>query len=314
MNGFDLWPVAASHHAHEVDVLIAAFGTLVWLLSLPVFVLTIWFTWRYRRGRKVNRLHAPDRNVWVETSWAAIPFLLIMGFYVWATSLFLDLQHPPADALTINVVAKQWMWKFQHAQGPREINDLHVPAGTPIRLVMTSQDVIHSLYLPNLRIKQDVLPGRYTSEWFTADETGVFPLRCAEFCGTDHSVMGGKLIVMSAGDYAAWLAARTASGGATPEQRGLRLFQTSGCQGCHGEVGGHVAPRLPGIFGKRIPLADGSEAVVDEQYLRDAILLPNKQVAAGFRAIMPTYANTFDADEVNDLVAYLKSNHEGLKQ
>ena len=156
MNSVQLWPIAASHHAHEVDVLIAAFGALVWLLSLPVFVLTIWFTWRYRRERQINRVHAQDRNVWLETSWSAIPFLLIMGFYVWALSLFLDLQHPPTDAMTVNVVAKQWMWKFQHPEGQGEINDLHVPAGEPVLLNMASQDVIHSFYVPALRLKREI--------------------------------------------------------------------------------------------------------------------------------------------------------------
>jgi cytochrome c oxidase subunit 2 len=310
--GIMLWPPTASEHAHEVDLLIAAFGTMVWILTLPVFVLMGFFIWRYRRGRAANRQHSRDRSIWLESSWALIPFVLTLVFYVWATSLYLRLQQAPADALTINVVAKQWMWKFQHPEGAREINVLHVPVGMPIRLVMTSQDVIHSLYLPALRIKQDVVPGRYTSEWFVADTVGTFPLRCAEFCGADHSVMGGKLVVMPAAAFTRWIAARSENGGLTSAQRGQALFETSGCAACHARIGGHVAPRLPGIFGKRVPLADGGEALVDEQYLRDALLLPNKQVAAGFRPIMPSYANTFDAEEIDDLVTFLKSNHEGL--
>lgn len=312
--GILLWPPTASAHAHEVDLLIAAFGAMVWLLTLPVFVLMGFFIWRYRRGRPADREHSPSRNVALETSWALIPFALTLVFYVMATSLYLNLQRAPADALTIHVVAKQWMWKFQHPEGAREINILHVPVGSPVRLVMTSEDVIHSLYLPAFRIKQDVLPGRYTSEWFVADTIGTFPLRCAEFCGADHSVMGGKLVVMPAQAFTRWVAAQSGNGGLTAAQRGQVLFETSGCAACHARPDARVAPRLPGIFGKRVPLADGGEAVVDEQYLRDALLLPNKQVTAGFRPIMPSYANTFDAEEIDDLVAFLKSNHEGLAQ
>jgi cytochrome c oxidase subunit 2 len=313
-DGIRLWPATATAHAHEVDLMISAFGAMVWLLTLPVFILMGFFIWRYRRGRTANREHRPNRNIWLETSWSLIPFALTLVFYVWATSLYLKLQRPPDDALTIHVVAKQWMWKFQHPEGAREIDALHVPVGTPVKLVMTSEDVIHSLYLPAFRIKQDVLPGRYTSEWFVADRTGTFQLRCAEFCGANHSVMGGRLVVMPVADFARWVAARSADGGLTPAQRGVVLFESSGCAACHARSRGHVAPRLAGIFGKRTPLADDGEALVDEQYLRDALILPNKQVAAGFRPIMPSYANTFDAAEIDDLVAFLKSNHEGLEQ
>lgn len=305
--GFQLWPAAASQHAREVDLLIGSFGAMVWLLSLPVFLLMGFFAWRYRRGRAANRRHRPNRNIWLETSWSAIPFTLTMVFYVWATGLFLDLQHPPANAMTIDVVAKQWMWKFQHPEGAREINDLHVPVGTPVKLVMTSQDVIHSLYLPAMRIKQDVLPGRYTSEWFTADRTGVFPLRCAEFCGADHAVMGGRLVVMSPARFAEWLAAND-GGALSPAERGAKLYRESGCAACHDRAANGLAPSLEGLFGTRVQLADGSVRTADEQYLRDSLILPNSAVTAGYRPIMPSYANTFGPDEIAALVAWMKTS------
>jgi len=305
--GIELWPPQASEHAAKVDLLIGSFGAMVWLLTLPVFVLMAWFTIRYRRTRDVNRQHPPTRNMWVELSWSIIPFLLVLVFYVWATVLFFDLHRPPPDAITINVVAKQWMWKFQHASGAREIDDLHVPLGRPVRLVMTSEDVIHSLYVPALRVKQDVVPGRYTSLWFNADRAGVYPLRCAEFCGTDHSEMGGRLIVMRPERFAAWLAANRDGGrGETLAAEGAALFRRLGCSGCHGPASAVHAPTLDNIFGRPVALEDGRTLIADEQYLRDSIMLPNKDVVAGYEAIMPTFGNILQPEQVNALVAYLR--------
>lgn len=306
--GILFWPPAASHHAEQVDLLIGSFGAMIWLLTLPVFVLMAWFTIRYRRSKDVNRDHAPTRNLWVELGWSIIPFILTLGFYVWATMLFLDIYRPPADAVPIHVVAKQWMWKFQHPDGAREINALHVPAGRPVKLIMTSEDVIHSFYVPALRVKQDLVPGRYTSLWFDAEKPGRYPLRCAEFCGTDHSVMGGMLIVMPPQDYAAWLA-RNRDGGTdgTLAQAGARLFRDLGCSGCHGAASAVKAPPLGGIFGRPVALSSGDTLIADDQYLSDSILLPNKQVVAGYDPIMPTYGNVLRPEQVNALVAYLKS-------
>lgn len=311
MAGAPLWPQAVSQHARSVDLLIASFGAMVWLLTIPVFLLMGWFLLRYRRGRTVNREHSPQSNVWIEASWSLIPFVLTLVFYAWATRLFLDIQSPPPEATAVNLVAKQWMWKFEHQSGAREINELHVPAGRPVRLVMTSQDVIHSLYVPALRIKQDVVPGRYTSLWFTADRPGRYPLRCAEFCGTDHSVMGGVLIVMRPSDFTTWLAQHRGGGAdATLAARGARLFRQLGCGGCHAARSAVHAPSLGGLYGKPVPLSDGTMRVADAQYLRDAIMLPNKEVAAGYRPIMPSYGNLLDASEVGALVAYLQGRTE----
>lgn len=300
-----LWPPAASAYAAKVDLLIGSFGLLVTLLSAPVFVLILVFAIRYRRGRRADRSHQMNRNVWLETSWAVIPFLLVLGFYGWSTSMFFTQQNPPADAMTINVLAKQWMWKFQHAEGAGEINELHVPAGRPVRLTMTSQDVIHSLFLPSLRIKQDVLPNRYTQLWFIADKPGTYALRCAEYCGTDHSAMGGRLIVLRPAEYARWLEQAQTDGGLV--RRGETLFRRLGCSGCHSARSAVHAPPLEGLYGSVVPLADGSFARADDQYIHDSIMLPNKQVAAGYRPIMPPFGNIIDEEQVVPLQAYIKS-------
>ena len=300
-----LWPPAASAYARQVDVLIGTFGALVVLLSAPVFVLMIVWAWRYRKGRRADRSPGRNRNIWLETSWSVIPFLLILGFFFWSSAMFLSVQTPPDDALTVNVVAKQWMWKFQHAGGAREINDLHVPAGRPVRLTMTSQDVIHSLFVPALRIKQDVLPERYTQLWFNADHPGVYPLRCAEYCGTDHSEMIGRFIVQRPQDYALWISRMGMDEGLA--KSGKDLFNKVGCSGCHGPASPVHAPSLDGLYGSVVALDGGRTVRADGQYLHDSSMLPNSQVVAGYKPIMPAFGNLLDEEEVLQLVAYLKS-------
>ena len=304
------WPAEASRHAAHVDLLAGSLVALVALLSAPVFVLIAVYLFKYRKGTHADRSHAEKGNVALETSWAVIPFLLVMGIYVWSTAMFFHQHAPPDDAMTINVVAKQWMWKFQHHGGAREINELHVPVGEPIRLTMTSEDVIHSLYLPALRIKQDVLPGRYTQEWFTADRTGTFALRCAEYCGTDHSLMTGQLIVQAPAEFARWQA--QAGADESLAKRGEELFHRLGCSGCHGSnAQGSAAPihapPLIGLYGGPVPLSDGSIVRADDQYIHDSIMLPNKQIAAGYEPRMPPFGNVLDEEQVAQLEAYIRS-------
>jgi cytochrome c oxidase subunit 2 len=302
---FRLWPEQASLHAEKVDQFILAFTILVAALSIPAVVLVFVFAVKYRRGKPANRRHAPNRKVWLEVSWSVIPFLTVLAFFVWSTSLFFELNRPPPGTLDIFVVAKQWMWKAEHQGGQREINELHVPVGQPVRLVMSSQDVIHSFYVPALRVKQDVLPGRVTSMWFTADRPGVYWMTCAEFCGTDHAVMGGKFYALTADEYSAWLAHSGAD--KTLAASGEVLFRTYGCSGCHAAGSAVHAPDLAGLYGRPVALANGDTVVADEQYIRDSILLPQKQVAAGYRPIMPTFKNILKEDQVIQLVAYIKS-------
>jgi cytochrome c oxidase subunit 2 len=231
-----------------------------------------------------------------------IPFLLTIGFFVYAAWLYVGLERPPADALTINVVAKQWMWKFQHPAGQSEIDDLHVPVGEPVKLVMISQDVIHSLYLPALRIKQDVLPGRYTTLWFKADRPGVYRVRCAEFCGTEHSLMGGRLFVLTQADYARWL--RQARAAPALAARGRDLYARLGCGGCHDAGAG--APPLGGLYGRAVRLADGRAVTADATYLRDSLITPNKDLVAGYAGGMPPYAQLSE-DQTGAVISYLQS-------
>lgn len=305
MTPFSVLPAIASDHAAQVDLLLGTFTGLVLLLSGPVFILIIAFAIHYRRGRRVNRDHRVSGSLLLETSWAVLPFIAVLFFYAWALKLFINLQEPPAGAYEVQVIGKQWMWKFQHPSGVREINELHVPAGSPVKLIMTSQDVIHSLYVPALRLKQDVVPGRYTTMWFDATKPGTFALRCAEYCGTDHSMMGGRFIAMRGSDHARWLA--RAGNDPTMAARGERLFMRFGCSGCHGTSSPVHAPPLTGLYGAPVPLADGTIAVADDQYLHDSIVQPNRQVARGYRPIMPAYGAVLNEAQIFQLVAYLKS-------
>jgi cytochrome c oxidase subunit 2 len=300
-----LWPDHASAYAAEVDTLIAAFTVLIVALSAPVFILIVVFAIKYRRGRPANRQHAANRNIWLEVSWSVIPFILLLFFYVWSTRLFLQLRHPPLGALEIDVVAKQWMWKFQHPGGQSEINDLHVPVGEPILFRMASQDVIHSLYIPALRIKQDVVPGRYTELWFTAMKTGSYRLTCTQFCGVDHALMGGELVIMSQAAYAQWL--QQSNVDQSLAAQGKTLFRTDGCGGCHSASATTRAPELGGLYGHAVALNTGATIVADEQYIRDSILLPHQQIVAGYADIMPSYQTALNEGDVLKLVAYIKS-------
>ncbi|AWM85928.1 cytochrome c oxidase subunit II [Microvirga sp. 17 mud 1-3] len=300
-----LWPQQASGHAAQLDTFIMAFTVFVALLVIPVGVLVFVFAVKYRRGKTVDRQHAPNRKVWLEVSWSVVPFLAALGFYVWSTSLFFELRNPPSDTLDIFIVAKQWMWKAQHPGGQREIDELHIPVGQPVRLVMNSQDVIHSFYVPALRVKQDVVPGRVSSLWFKADKPGVYWMTCAEFCGTDHSVMGGRFYVQTADEYAAWLSSSGVDQSLVAS--GEVLFRKYGCSGCHAASSAVHAPDLAGLYGRAVALASGETVIADEQYIQDSILLPQKQIAAGYEPIMPTFKNILRDDEVIQLVAYIKS-------
>ena len=228
-----------------------------------------------------------------------------MTMFAWGASLYVTMASPPEAALEIHVVGKQWMWKFQHPEGPREINELHVPVGQPVQLVMTSEDVIHSVYVPAFRIKMDAVPGRYTTLWFEATKTGTFHLFCAEYCGTSHAGMIGRVVVMAPAEYAQWLSGGVP--GETPVQMGERLFQQLGCQTCHrAESGGH-GPTLVGVFGQPVRLQSGEDTVVDEAYLRESILRPNAKIVAGYPPIMPTFQGQMSEEGLLHILAYIRS-------
>ena len=299
------WPVAVSAHANEVDLMLFGLAVLCALLTLPVFVALVWFAFKYRRGSAASRSPLRRDSRRLEFAWALIPFGLVLVFYVWAAHAYFELQRPPAGALEIAVVAQQWMWKFQHPGGQREIDELHVPAGRPVRLAMSSQDVIHSLYFPALRIKQDVLPGRTTVQWFEAERPGTYHLLCTEFCGTAHSEMRGRIVVMEPAAYADWLALQDAD--LTLAERGAALFRSYGCSGCHEDSDVVRAPSLYGLYGNPVPLASGAIVTADEQYIRDSILLPMQHVVAGYRPVMPSFAGRIPEEDLVELVAFIKS-------
>jgi cytochrome c oxidase subunit II len=303
-----------SHYAASIDWLFLGLTLFSLAFLVPIFAAIAYFCVKYRRDATgVDRTHrlVGGRQRVIELVWTLVPFAMTLVFFVWAARLYVDWATPPPGALEIDVVAKQWMWKFQHPGGQREINTLHVPMGVPVKLVMASQDVIHSLFLPALRIKRDVVPGRVSTLWFQADGTGVFPLHCTEFCGTDHSVMGGTLIVLPPADYQSWL--DHAQPEASLAAAGEALFRQFGCSGCHGADAAVHAPALGGLFGTTVHLADGREVVADETYLRDSILQPRRDIVAGYAPIMPSFAGQLGEDDLLKLIAYLKSLPAGAR-
>lgn len=293
----------ASNFGTEIDSLFNALLGLSVVVILAVFITMIVFTVRFRRGRDVDRSGESHRQLGIELTWTLVPLALFVGIFVWSIRLLVDLRTPPRDAEVVYVIGKQWMWEFEHPDGQREINTLHLATDQPIRLVMTSQDVIHDVSIPAFRVKQDVLPGRYTDEWFTPTRPGTYDLFCAEYCGTDHSRMGGTVVVQSPQDHAAWLAGH---GTETLAMQGRTLFTRYGCAGCHDAGAAVHAPALNGLFGSTVPLADGRQVRADDRYLHDSITLPASDVAAGYAPIMPSYQNRISEADILALIAYLK--------
>lgn len=306
MSGLRLWPVAASDVATRVDAIVAVLLLITGAILALVLALLLTFAIRYRRGSPARRGALPELvQKEVEIGWTAATLFLAVFIFAWAGATELGLAKPSGDALEIHVAAKQWMWKTQHPNGAREIDALHVPRGQPVRLLMTSQDVIHSFFVPAFRIKQDVLPGRLTELLFTPTLTGEYPLFCAEYCGTLHARMGGTITVMEPEDYARWLSAQPE--GDDLGHEGRALFVSLGCSGCHVGNGPVRAPGLAGIWGRDVPLEDGRIRRVDEAYLRDSILQPRRDVVAGYEPRMPSFAGLVGEDELIRLVAYIRS-------
>ncbi|MNK91673.1 Cytochrome c oxidase subunit 2 precursor [compost metagenome] len=301
-------PEAASEAAPHVDALFLTLLGICGLVALGVFVMLAYYAVKYRRGSRADRRHRVSRNLPLELSWLAIPFVIFMGLFGWGAKLFFEMARPNAGATEIFVVGKQWMWKFQHPAGRREINTLHVPVGKPVRLIMISQDVIHDVFVPAFRLHHDVLPGRYTRMEFTVSRPGTYPLLCSQYCGTAHASMTGEVIAVSPSEFEAWLSEVPPEG--SMAQAGERLFRSLGCSGCHmGSTTVH-APPLEGLYGKPVPLQGGGFAFADDQYLHDSILLPGKQIVAGYAPIMPSYQGQIDEEQVLQLVAYLRSLSE----
>jgi cytochrome c oxidase subunit 2 len=299
-------PIAASTEAVHTDHIYFALLALSGAIILLVAVLILIFSIRYRRGSKAERGAMPAvMSRQFEIGWTSATLFLALFIFWWVSSTQLSTLVPPGNALEIHVVAKQWMWKTQHSNGAREINELHVPLDTPVRLVMTSEDVIHSFFVPAFRMKKDVLPGRYTETWFRPTKLGTFHLFCAEYCGSEHSRMIGRIVVMQKDAYAQWLAAQPQGDGLA--KTGEAIFRARGCSGCHSEASTVHAPDLNGLYGRKVQLADGRTVTADEAYLRDSMLMPRRDVVAGFEPIMPSYAGILGDGDIVSLTAYIRS-------
>jgi cytochrome c oxidase subunit 2 len=304
-NGTPLFPVSASTMAGRVDALYFFLVAVAAFFSALIAGLIVFYAIRYRR-RTPNGVGVPLHGaMFLEVGWIVIPALITVVIFVWGASVFFAMSRPPAETLNIYVVGKQWMWKFQHLDGQREIDELHVPVGRPVKLIMTSEDVIHDVFVPAFRVKADVLPGRYTYLWFQATKPGRYRLFCAEYCGTRHSGMTGDVVVMEATEYETWL-----SGGPTEgslASAGSKLFTDLACNTCHRPDARGRGPVLNGLFGKQITTQSGETVTVDEAYVRESILHPSARVAAGYQPIMPTFQGVVSEEQLLELIEHVKS-------
>jgi cytochrome c oxidase subunit 2 len=287
-----------------VDALFIFLLMLCGLMCIAIFIAIVVFAIRYRRrpGHLAEQIEGSNA---VEFAWTIIPAGIFLVIFVWGAYIYFMERTPPKDSMDVYTVAKQWMWKFQHTEGQREINELHVPIGRDVRMIMTSQDVIHSFFVPAFRIKQDVLPGRYTIAWFHATKAGTYHLFCAEYCGTNHSGMIGDVVVMEPAQYQTWLSGGQPMGSLS--QQGQGLFASLGCSTCHRLDTQGRGPNLIGVFGKPVLLEDGRTVTADENYVRESILSPAAKVVSGFKPIMPTFQGIVSEEQLNALVAYVKS-------
>ena len=301
-----LVPDSASTFSWQVDALYFYLSGVTLFFALLISAVLIFFVIRYRRRTPYEIPRPIAGSHKLETIWTVIPFLIAMTMFGWGARVYFTQYKAPADAVEVYVVGKQWMWKLQHATGQREINQLHVPVGRKIKLIMTSEDVIHDFFVPAFRTKADVVPGKYTTLWFEATTPGTYHLFCAEYCGMNHSGMTGSVIVMEPREFDNWLSGNT--GSTTPAAAGQALFQTLGCASCHGANGeGGRGPALAAVFGTEATLQTGEKVRVDDTYVRESILNPQAKIVAGFGPIMPTFQGQVSEEQLVQLLAFIKS-------
>jgi cytochrome c oxidase subunit II len=302
---FPLFPDQASTTAPMTDALYFFMVAITVVLSLGIFLTILIFAIKYRRRSEDEvppQFHGPPA---LELAWTLGPLAIVLVMFAWGAHVYFAVSAPPENSLQIYGVGKQWMWKFQHMEGHREINELHVPVGVPVRITLTSEDVIHSFYVPDFRTKMDVLPGRYTMVWFQATKAGSYRLYCAEYCGTKHSGMIGWVHALEPQDFQAWLAGGAAEG--SMADAGAQLFQDLGCASCHLQDGRGRGPSLVGIYNSMVRLADGRTVRADEAYIRESILNPTAKIVAGFAPIMPTYQGLVTEEGITQLIEYIRS-------
>ena len=311
-SGFQLFPTQASTLAPEVDHLFFGVLAITAFVALLVVVLVVYFALKYR-DLTGDRIGAPvTGSVPLELGWSLIPFFIFIGIFVWASIVFFHIVRAPDQTLEIYSTGKRWMWRFQHVDGQREINELHVPLGRPVRVIFTSEDVLHDLFIPAFRVKADAVPGRYSAIWFEATKVGEYHLFCAEYCGTKHSGMIGTVYVMEPADYQAWLAGGgSISSGGNMAERGAQLFNQLACVTCHLADGSGRGPSLAGLFGSTVTLDNGTKVVADESYLRESILKSQAKTVKGYEHIMPTFQGLINEDGMAALIEYIKSMQAG---
>jgi cytochrome c oxidase subunit II len=302
-----LFPEQASTVAQSVDELYLFLVLITTFFSLLVALLILFFAIKYKRtpGRSAKQIHG---STLLEITWTVIPLGISMVIFVWGALLYFHIERPPSNSLEVYGVGKQWMWKFEHPGGQREINSLHVPTGRPVKVTLISQDVIHDFFVPAFRVKQDVLPSRYTTSWFEATLPGTYHLFCSQYCGTKHSGMVGDVVVMKPQDYEAWLESGKTEGSLAAN--GEKLFQQFGCVTCHRPDAGARGPNLAGLYGRPVRLEDNRVVVADDNYIRESVLNPNAKIVSGFQPIMPTFQGVVSEEGLLQIIAYIKSLSE----
>ena len=306
-----LMPPAASSEAARVDNLFLFMVALCGAVALTIAVLVVYFSVKYRRRTPGQIALSGRSSRLLEVSWSVIPFAIFVFIFYWGAELYFSVTRPPEDAIEVNVVGKQWMWKFQHPEGQREINTLHVPLGRPVKLTIASQDVIHSFFVPAFRIHLDALPGRYRTIWFKPTAVGTYHLYCSQYCGTEHSGMVGEIVVMPAEDYARWLTLGT--DGSTANE-GEKLFRQLACNACHTGESTARGPFLGDLYGRTVSLDNGGSVRADDNYIRESVMDPQAKIVAGYRPLMPTFAGQLDEEQMMQLIAFIRSLSTGRKQ
>ena len=302
---FPFFPQQASEQAATIDALYFFLVAVTGFFMLLITVLVVVFAIKFHRKHDTEVGIAIHGSLALELLWTFIPLGITMVMFVWGAQVFFHMTRPPKGAMEIFVVGKQWMWKAQHMDGAREINELHVPVGRPVKLTMGSEDVIHSFFIPDFRVKADVVPGRYNTMWFTASQPGKYHIFCTQYCGTKHSAMIGTVTAMEPAEYQTWLSGGAAGG--TMAENGAKLFADLSCNTCHLETGQGRGPVLAGLYGKQALLTDGQTVTVDDAYIRESVLNPQAKIVAGFQPIMPTFQGLVTEEQLLQLIAYVKS-------
>lgn len=306
-------PESASTLSWKVDAIYFYLSGVTLFFTLLISAILIFFVIRYRRRTPYEIPRPIAGSHKLETLWTVIPFLIAMTIFGWSAKVYYEQFTPPQNAIEVYVVGKQWMWKIQHSTGQREINELHVPVGKKIKLIMTTEDVIHDFFVPAFRMKADVVPGKYTTQWFEATKTGTYHLFCAEYCGMNHSGMIGSIIVMESREFDNWLSGNVSN--TTPAAAGQQLYQTLGCASCHGaSLEGGRGPTLAGLFGRQTQLTGGQTVRADEGYIRESIMNPHAKLVDGFGPIMPTFQGQITEDQLVQLLAFIKKQSGSQQQ